>query len=172
MAAATRGASSADAGYEEGARTPDAVEAAQHHESPAESPGLVESVTGGESAESVLAPLFAFLDRGEWRRLAVVVGIPLAVALTVRSTTADLGWLVITASLLLGVYLLRRVRARETVASGALGAGAIALGVIGFDAVQATLASGLGGGFEALAGAWPALPVALAAAVAGWTLRE
>jgi hypothetical protein len=175
VAAATRGASSADAGYEESARTLDAVEAPQHHESPADAPGLAETVTGdrdGESAESLLAPLFTFFDRGEWRRLAVIAGVPLAVALTVRSATADLAWLVVTASLLLGVSLLRRVRARETVADAALGAGAITLAVIGFDAVQSTFASGLGGGVASLAGAWPALPVALAAAVAGWTLRK
>ena len=40
VAAATRDASSADAGYDEGARTPDAVEAAQHHEPGTESPGV------------------------------------------------------------------------------------------------------------------------------------
>ena len=174
VGAATRGASSADAGYDEGARTPDAVEAAQHHESGTETPGLVESVTGGdaETADSLLGPLFTFLDRGGWRRLVVVVGIPLALVLTVESTTANLSWLVVTASLLFGVHLLRRVSTRETVAAGALGAGVIVLGVIGFDTTRVTLADGLASGFETLAAAWPALPVAVASLVAGWVLRE
>jgi len=122
---------------------------------------------GDSRSDTLLAPLFAFLDRGEWRLVSFVLAVCLGFGLLVESATTSFTGLRAVAAVALGLYMLSRVTARETVAAGATGAGLLTLGVRAYDVVRITIGDGLGAAVDLLAGSGIGLVVAVGLVLVG-----
>lgn len=123
--------------------------------------------TGDSRSDSLLAPLFAFLDGGEWRLVAFTLAVCLGFLLLVDSATTTFTGLKFLAVAVLGWYLLGRMTARETVAAGATGAGLLTLGVRAYDVVRLTVGDGFAAAVDLLVASRVGLVVAVGLILVG-----